>query len=127
GGEDSPNDIQRGMFAGEVGVPRLRTLLERRGLPATWFVPGHSIETFPQQIEDVVNSGFEIGCHGYSHENPVAMSPQQEADVLGRRIELVNQITGEDPRGYVWRWWVGRETTAQLWVDSGLRHGYSAD
>ena len=26
GGEDSPSDIQRGMFAGEVGTPRLVTL-----------------------------------------------------------------------------------------------------
>ena len=55
GGQDSPNDIQRGMFAGEVGVPRLRRLLQGRGLPATWFVPGHSIETFPKQIGDVVD------------------------------------------------------------------------
>lgn len=125
GGEDSPNDIQRGMFAGEVGVPRLRTLLERRGLPATWFVPGHSIETFPKQIEDVVKSGFEIGCHGYSHENPVAMSPQQEADVLGRSIELVNQITGEDPRGYVAPWWEMSEHTAQLLIDNGFRYDNS--
>lgn len=125
GGEDSPNDIQRGMFAGEVGVPRLRTLLERRGLPATWFVPGHSIETFPKQIEDVVNSGFEIGCHGYSHENPVAMSPQQEADVLGRSIELVNQITGENPRGYVAPWWEMSEHTAQLLIDNGFRYDNS--
>ena len=29
GGEDSPDDISRGMFAGEVGSPRLLQLLER--------------------------------------------------------------------------------------------------
>ena len=29
GGQDSPNDIQRGMFAGEVGTPRLLRLFER--------------------------------------------------------------------------------------------------
>ena len=45
GGEDSPDDISRGMFAGEVGVPRLNTLLARYDLPATWFWPGHSIES----------------------------------------------------------------------------------
>ena len=29
GGEDSPDDISRGMFAGEVGSPRLLQLFER--------------------------------------------------------------------------------------------------
>src|SRR5699024_12374084 len=94
GGQDSPNDIQRGMFAGEVGVPRLRRLFERRGLPATWFVPGHSIETFPEQIGEVASAGFEIGCHGYSHENPVARSAEQEADVLAKTVERVTGLRG---------------------------------
>ena len=47
GGQDSPGDISRGMFAGEVGVPRLLRLFGQQGLPATWFWPGHSVETFP--------------------------------------------------------------------------------
>ena len=29
GGEDSPDDISRGLFAGEVGVPRLLELFRR--------------------------------------------------------------------------------------------------
>src|SRR5690625_7875336 len=53
------------------------------------------------------------------------MSPQQEADVLGRSIELVNQITGEDPRGYVAPWWEMSEHTAQLLIDNGFRYDNS--
>ena len=33
GGEDSPGDISRGLFAGEVGVPRLLQLAQRREMP----------------------------------------------------------------------------------------------
>ena len=47
GGENSPDDISRGLFAGEVGTPRLLKLFERYDLKTTWFIPGHSIETFP--------------------------------------------------------------------------------
>ena len=47
GGENSPDDISRGLFAGEVGTPRLLKLFERHELKTTWFIPGHSIETFP--------------------------------------------------------------------------------
>ena len=44
GGEDSPDDISRGIFAGEVGTPRLLKLFEQYGLKTTWFIHGHSIE-----------------------------------------------------------------------------------
>ena len=42
GGEDSPDDISRGLFAGEVGSPRLLKLFARLGIKTTWFIPGHS-------------------------------------------------------------------------------------
>ncbi len=74
GGEDSPDDISRGMFAGEVGTPRLVNLFKRLGVKTTWFIPGHSIETFPQQTAMVVEAGHEIGIHGYTHENPISMT-----------------------------------------------------
>ena len=35
GGEDSPGDISRGLFAGEIGVPRLLQLAQRREMPVT--------------------------------------------------------------------------------------------
>jgi peptidoglycan/xylan/chitin deacetylase (PgdA/CDA1 family) len=43
GGEDSPDDISRGMFSGEVGTPRLLQLFDKYDLRTTWFIPGHSI------------------------------------------------------------------------------------
>ena len=70
GGENSPCDISRGLFAGEVGVPRLVRLFDKLGITTSWFIPGHSIETFPTQCKMVVDAGHEIGMHGYSHENP---------------------------------------------------------
>src|ERR1700742_2342067 len=76
GGENSPLDISRGMFAGEVGSLRLLELFRRFGIKTTWFVPGHSLETFPEQMAQVAAAGHEIGLHGYSHENPIAMTPE---------------------------------------------------
>lgn len=38
GGEDSPDDISRGMFAGEVGSLRLLRLFDKYGLKTTWFI-----------------------------------------------------------------------------------------
>ncbi len=82
GGEDSPDDISRGIFAGEVGTLRLLKMFDKYGLKTTWFIPGHSIETFPEETKMIVDAGHEIGMHGYSHENPIAMTPEQEEAVL---------------------------------------------
>jgi len=123
GGAQSPSDIQRGVWAGEVGTPRLLTLFERHGIRTSWFIPGHSIETFPDQMRMVVEAGHEIGAHGYLHENPVSMTPEQEEQVLVRSIELVEQLSGRRPRGYVAPWWEMSAVTVELL----LKHGFSYD
>jgi peptidoglycan/xylan/chitin deacetylase (PgdA/CDA1 family) len=125
GGEDSPLDISRGMFAGEVGTPRLVRLFERFGVKTTWFVPGHSMETFPEQIAMVVEAGHEIGLHGYSHENPIAMTPEQEEAVLDRCIELSQKLTGRKPTGYVAPWWEFSPVTNELLLKKGFKYDHS--
>ena len=89
GAEKSPSDISRGMFGGEVGVPRLLKLFQRFGIKTSWFVPGHSIETFPEQTRMIVEARHEIGLHGYTHEDPQSMTADQEEIVLDRCIELI--------------------------------------
>jgi len=123
GGEDSPDDISRGMFAGEVGSPRLLRLFEKFGIKTTWFIPGHSIETFPEQMKMVVDGGHEVGTHGYSHENPVAMTPQQERDVLEKCVGLVEDLTGKKPAGNSAPWWEPSDATNELL----LKYGYKYD
>lgn len=125
GGADSPSDIQRGIWAGEVGTPRLLKMFERHGLTTSWFIPGHSIETFPEQVQMVAEAGHEIGAHGYLHENPVAMTPTQEEDVLVKSIELIEQLSGKKPRGYVAPWWEMSSATAELLQKYGFTYDHS--
>jgi peptidoglycan-N-acetylglucosamine deacetylase len=125
GGQDSPCDISRGLFAGEVGVPRLLRMFGKYGLRTTWFIPGHSIETFPDQTRAVVDAGHEIGVHGYSHENPVAMTREQETVVLDRGIELVEKFAGVRPTGYVAPWWEFSPVTNELLLERGITYDHS--
>jgi peptidoglycan-N-acetylglucosamine deacetylase len=125
GGEDSPDDISRGLFAGEVGSPRLLKLFERMQIKTTWFIPGHSIETFPEQMQAVADAGHEIGVHGYSHENPIAMTRQQEADVLDKSIELITRLAGRKPTGYVAPWWEFSNVTNELLIERGILYDHS--
>ncbi|WP_119273401.1 polysaccharide deacetylase family protein [Taklimakanibacter deserti] len=125
GGADSPSDIQRGIFASEVGVPRLLRLFKKYGLKTSFFIPGHSIETFPKQMEQIVKDGHEIGAHGYLHENPVAMTPSQEEDVLVKSVDLIKKLSGKKPRGYVAPWWEMSAATAALLQKHGFTYDHS--
>lgn len=125
GGADSPSDIQRGVYAGEIGTPRLLKMFQRHGIRASWFIPGHSIETFPEQVAMIAEAGHEIGAHGYLHENPVAMTPAQEEDVLVKSVELITQLTGQAPRGYVAPWWELSKDTPALLQKHGFKYDHS--
>ena len=122
-GGDSPSDIQRGIFATEVGVPRLLNLFKKFDLATSFFIPGHTIETFPKEMDMIVEQGHEIGAHGYLHENPIAMTENQEEDVLVKSVELIESLCGKKPTGYVAPWWEMSNSTAALL----LKHGFSYD
>ncbi len=125
GGEDSPLDISRGMFSGEVGSLRLLELFDRFDIKTTWFIPGHSIETFPTQMKQVAKAGHEVGIHGYSHENPIAMTPEQEEAVLDKCISLITRLTGKRPTGYVAPWWEFSPVTNELLLKKGIKYDHS--
>lgn len=125
GGGDSPSDIQRGIFASEVGNIRLLNLFKKYGLKTTFFIPGHSIETFPKEVDMIVEAGHEIGAHGYLHENPIAMTPTQEEAVLVKCIDLIEKVSGKKPRGYVAPWWEMSNSTAALLLKYGFKYDHS--
>lgn len=89
--------ISRGEF-GRVGAERLLAMLREFKLPSTWFIPGHSAETYPHIVERLVADGHEIGNHGYLHSHP--KSPEDEAAILDRGNEVLERMTGRRPVGY---------------------------
>ncbi len=125
GGEDSPCDISRGVFAAKRGVPRLLELFKRYGITTTWGVTGHSVESFPAQFEQIVAAGHEIGIHGYAHENPLAMTREQEAAVIDKTMEVVKKVTGKNPIGYMAPWWELSTNSIELLLERGIKYDCS--
>jgi uncharacterized protein YcgI (DUF1989 family) len=77
-------DYSSGIFAGQVGVYRLLEMFKKNRISdkVTWFIPGHTTESFPAAAKAVFESGAEIGLHGYSHEGIYQMTEEQEKEVL---------------------------------------------
>jgi len=122
-GYDSHNtlsDHSAGIFSARVGVPRLLRLFSKHQISdkLTWFIPGHSMETFPAATKAIVESGAEIGLHGYCHEGAYSMTVEQEKDVLEKCISLATKLRGgKRPLGYRAPLYQIRESTVKLLQD----------
>lgn len=99
GDDVSPNTLQRGEYCARVGVPRVLEFLERERLPATFFIPGHTADSFPEATQAIVNAGHEIGHHTYAHVEPRALSAEDEAKDLDRGLEALARF-GVRPIGF---------------------------
>jgi peptidoglycan/xylan/chitin deacetylase (PgdA/CDA1 family) len=58
-GQTTPTAISRGEYD-VVVIPRLVSLLERYGIKATFFTPGHTIDSTPQAVTPYVEAGHEL-------------------------------------------------------------------
>jgi len=98
-GMTTPTAISRGDF-GMVGTERILALLKKQKIRSTWFVPGHTIESYPASVAAVHAAGHEIGNHGWTHRVPASLGRDEEERELVRGNAAIRKLTGRDPRGY---------------------------
>ncbi len=118
-GMTTPTPISRGEF-GVVASDRILALLRRHEIPTTWFIPGHTIETYPAACAKVVDAGHEIGHHGWTHVPPANLSREAEESGLVRANEAIRKLSGQVARGYRSPSWDLSPHTIELL----LKHGF---
>jgi peptidoglycan/xylan/chitin deacetylase (PgdA/CDA1 family) len=102
-------DLERGLwpegkplgrhFSMKRMLPRILDMLGEFGLRATFFVEGLNAELYPEALIEVADSGHEIGYHGWRHEYWPGLSPSDEARLLERGIDKMDEL-GIRPRGF---------------------------
>jgi peptidoglycan/xylan/chitin deacetylase (PgdA/CDA1 family) len=108
---DSPVKFSHAEFGPRVGVPRILELLGRESIPSTWFVPGHSLETFPDNTGAILAGDNELACHGWFHEDFSELAGEVQTSILARSVEAVRRVTGAPPKGFRAPYWaLGRES-----------------
>jgi peptidoglycan/xylan/chitin deacetylase (PgdA/CDA1 family) len=95
----TPAMLYRGEYGARVGVPRVLDLLKRHGLPATFFIPGHTIDSFPEPVDAILNAGHEVSHHSYAHVDPSEQTPDQERQDMERALQTLERI-GVKPLGF---------------------------
>ena len=118
----SPTPISRGEF-GAVAVPRILKLLAEYRVPASFYIPGHTLETYPAESRMVADAGCEIGHHGWTHRPPATLNREQEEEELTRANEQIKKLTGGYARGYRSPSWDLSPHSVELL----LKHGFFYD
>ena len=92
-----------------ISMPTLRTvnntrrllrILDECEIRATCFVLGSVAETFPGLVREIHDAGHEIASHGYHHLPIHALKPEEFKADVARSLQCLEQITGEQVRGY---------------------------
>lgn len=122
-GMTSPSPISRGEFGANVGASRILTLLKKYDIAASWYIPGHTLETYPEQCERVFRAGHEIGHHGWTHVPPAQLTREREEEGLTRANEQIRKLTGRHARGYRSPSWDLSPHSVELL----LKHGFAYD
>ncbi|HET7159611.1 MAG TPA: polysaccharide deacetylase [Burkholderiales bacterium] len=122
-GQTSPGWLSRGEFGPRVGAPRLLALLRKYDIASSWYVPGHTIETFPDAVKAVADAGHEIAHHGWTHRPPASLTRGEEEAELVRGNEAIRKISGQYARGYRSPSWDLSPHSVELM----LKHGFQYD
>jgi peptidoglycan-N-acetylglucosamine deacetylase len=110
-------------YGARTGIARLLRVLDRRGLRATFFVPGYSAERSPGICRAIRDVGHEIAHHGYLHEGAHGADGAEQERRLLRGLAALDEVLGVRPTGYrAPNWELTYETPALL-----AKHGFTYD
>lgn len=128
---DSPDYARRlsslseGRFGVTRGVPRILSLLERYGIEATFFVPGHTASGHPGLVDRILEAGHEIGHHGYLHLRTDKVSLDDQRQEIERGFEALEAAGAPRPVGYRSPAWELTPETFRLLVEHDITYDSS--
>lgn len=94
-----PSGLSRGAYGANEGVLRIRKLLDKYDMPATFFIR-------------------EIGHHGYCHEPPPGLDEPAEREMIERGIDALQRQLGVTPKGYRSPAWELSLIHSDCWVST---------
>jgi len=112
-----------GRYSARRGVDRHLDMLERLGIPATFFVPGYDAECSPDVVKRIAAAGHEVAAHGYVHEG-MLLEAEEEVRRLTLTHTILSDLLGTAPRG--WRSPSGQKTSVTLPTLRSLGYQYDS-
>lgn len=94
------SELHQRLYGPNVGIWRVLNLLDRYGIPATFYMPAYTAQLHEDVTREIVDQGFPVGLHGYLHESLDSMNKQEEEVVLRRSRDVLANLIGYVPTLY---------------------------
>lgn len=123
--DESPMRISQGQYGNRQGIPRIRRLLDKHGVRASFFYPAVSALLHPAEVRAVAAEGNEIGIHSWIHEANTQLPPGVERDLTFRAADTLEKIAGKRPVGIRTASWDFSTDTMAIIQELGLLYDSS--
>ena len=124
-GDESPMRISQGQYGYRQGVPRIRRLLDRHGIRASFFVPAVTALIYPDEQRALADEGHEIGIHSWIHEANTSLPPGKERELTLRSADVLEKVCGRRPVGIRTASWDFSVDTMGIIEEMGLLYDSS--
>lgn len=123
--DESPMRISQGQYGARQGVPRIRALLQRHAVPASFFYPAVAALLYPEEVRGVAGDGHEIGIHSWIHERNTVLSAATERDLTVRAADVLARLAQRNPVGLRTASWDFSVNTLAIIRELGLLYDSS--
>jgi peptidoglycan/xylan/chitin deacetylase (PgdA/CDA1 family) len=107
------------------GLPRLEAILDKHGIPATFYIPGDTAERHSKALQFLRESRHEIAHHGHMHLRSDKVSVEAQRDEIDRGLQALERHLGVRARGYRSASWELTPETFELLIDRGFDYDSS--
>ena len=105
-------------YGPRAGWPRIRDVLNSRGVQATLNACGRAVAATPWIAAEAVADGHEVAAHGWRWEQHAYMDEATERSVIARTVATIAEAAGTSPVG-----WHTRSATSTATRDLLVEHG----
>lgn len=124
-GDESPMRISQGQYGNRQGVPRIRRLLDRHSIRASFYVPAVTALIYPDEQRALADEGHEIGIHSWIHEANTSLPPGVERELTLRSADVLEKTSGRRPVGIRTASWDFSVDTMGIIEEMGLLYDSS--
>src|SRR3979490_2697838 len=87
-------------YGSRVGFWEIMRILRERRVDATIYAVGMALERNPEAVAQIVDSGFEVACHGQRWIDYQFVAEDVERADMQRNIDVITRLIGRAARGW---------------------------
>ena len=122
GGIPDLNAIGWAEYGHRRGVHRVLEIFERHHVKASILVCGIMAERYPSEVKAIADLGHDIVAHSYAMDViPAYLDEKQEVDNIRRTTDLIANVIGTRPKGWISPRSTPSPKTARLLAQEGYK------